>query len=190
MRKIAIVAKAGTASLAPWHDTGWDIWGMPWISYPRIDRLFDMHDELFYNNESKDEWKNQSWVENIKDAPVYAEESRSHLPNYIKYPLEAVKESIPIHYFENSISYMIALAIYEEVDEIGLWGVHLRGIREYEAERPSVTYLIGLAQGRGIKVFIQPGTPLLASKWEAGRYGVNNKKRLQNPCYSQPIKQS
>jgi len=156
---------------------------MPWVSCPRVDKLFDMHDNSFYDKSSSEEWKNESWVDRIKDAPVYADKSRSHLPNYVEYPLDAVKESIPYHYFENSIAYMMALAIHEKVDEIGLWGVHLRGTAEYEAERPSIAYLIGLAQGRGIKVYIPPGNPLLCSVWEAGRYGVNSKKRLKNPQY-------
>lgn len=185
MRKIAIVAKAGTSSLAPWHDMGWEIWGMPWISYPRVDLYFDMHEQEIYDtSDSKDlYWKNNEWIEKLDGKPIYCPESRN-LPNSKKYPLEEISKSLPIFYLENTIAYMMALAIHEKVDVIGLWGVHMRGQHEYEEERPSITYLTGLAQGRGIEVYIPPGNPLFASVWEQGRYGVNIRKRLAHPCFT------
>ena len=52
MRKIAIVAKAATSANAPWHDEGWEIWGMPWISYPRVDKFFEIHEKIFFEKKS------------------------------------------------------------------------------------------------------------------------------------------
>ncbi len=106
-----------------------------------------------------------------------------HVPNPVEYPIEEILEFLPYQSLDNTISYMMALAIYEGVDEIGLWGVHMRGAPTYEAERPSITYLMGLAQGKGIKVYIPPGNPLLASCWEMGRYGINAARRSENPMF-------
>jgi hypothetical protein len=54
----------------------------------------------------------------------------------------------------------------------------MMGTHEYAAERPSVTYLIGLAQGKGIKVSIAPGSPLFMSCHVAGRYGLPGGRRI------------
>lgn len=181
MRKVAIVGKAGTSSLAPWRDEEWEIWGMPWISCPRVTRLFDVHTQPFWNKCSV--LKDEDWMwhyrENCLDVPVYCDASRVGVfYKPVVYPLEEVTASLPIPYLENSIAYELALAIHEGVDEIGLWGVHMMGSAEYAEERPSVTYLIGLAQGRGINVSVVPGSPLFMSANIGGRYGLEFGKRF------------
>ena len=65
-------------------------------------------------------------------------------------------------YLESSIAYMMALAILEKVDRIGIWGVDLHCESEYVYQRPNLEYLIGLARGKGIKVFIPPQSALLS----------------------------
>lgn len=183
-RKVAIVAKAGTSALAPWHDAEWEIWGLPWISYPRVDCFFDMHEQPLYEGARESYWKSEEWVKLLDGSkPVYTFPSRSHLPGAVEYPLEEVSQSIPVPYLENSVAYMIALALHEGAEAIGLWGVHMRGAHEYEEERPSVTYLVGLAQGRGVDVHIPAGNPLMASVWEDGRYGVTKRRRPPHPQF-------
>ena len=181
MRKVAIIGKAGTSGNAPWRDTEWEIWGMPWISCPRVTRLFDIHTQERWA-ECKTQ-KDEDWLghyrENCLDVPVYCDPSRFHVFNKpVEFPFEKIKIILPFYYLENTIAYEIALAIYEGVDEIGLWGIHMMGSGEYIEERPSVTYLIGLAQGRGIKVTIAPGSPLFMSCNVAGRYGLPGGKRF------------
>lgn len=146
-----------------------------------------MHEQSMYDDADvpPDEivW-NEKWHQNIGDLPVYTFKSRmDSLPNAVEYPTEEILEFLPFAYLENTIAYMMALAIYEEVDVIGLWGVHMRGAPVYEAERPSITYLTGLAHGKGIEVYIPPGCPLVASCWEMGRYGVNSKRRPISPQF-------
>lgn len=181
MRKVAIIGKAGTSGLAPWRDETWEIWGMPWLSCPRVTRLFDIHSQQSWDQCSvlKDaDWKDE-YIKNCLDIPVYCDPSRTGIfLRPVVYPLEEVLASLPIPYLENSIAYQLALAIYEKVDEIGLWGIHMMGTSEYVAERPSVTYLIGLAQGKGIKVSIAPGSPLFMSCHTAGRYGLPGGRRF------------
>lgn len=183
MRKIAIVAKAGTSALAPWRDETWEIWGLPWVSYPRVDKLFELHTQHCCDTSPDNGYRTSEWypafLEKHGDVPVYCHESRARLfKNPIPFPFDEVIGSVPFPYFENSIAYQIAFAMMQEPDEIGLWGVHMMGRREYIAERPSVTYLIGLAQGKGIKITMPGGTPLMASYWTAGRYGLTNEERV------------
>lgn len=70
-------------------------------------------------------------------------------------------------YLTNSISYMLALAIVEGYEEIGVWGVdmavssELRGKNEYSWQRPSCEFFLGWAAGMGVKVYIPPTADLL-----------------------------
>lgn len=181
-RSVAIVGKAGTSAFAPFRDESWEIWGMPWIVMPRASRFFDLHCEQVWNEGPRklgfDEWVDKG-VAASPDAPVYCEPTRmGAYRNAIEYPLGDVMASLPIPFLENSVAYMIALAIFEGVDRIGLYGIHMMGSGEYAFERPSITYLVGLAQGRGIAVDIPPGSPLFISDFNAGRYGQAGGRRF------------
>jgi hypothetical protein len=178
--KVAIVAKAATAALAPFDDPGWDIWGLAWVGYPRINRLFDIHDVNFkqatpddYNSQRNPEYLAKvegtgTPVWSMPDAPF---------KNRVEYPLDAVSADLGRAYFECTVSYMIALAIHEKAERIGLWGCHFTGRTEFQWQRPSVTWLIGLAEGRGIPVEVCPGTPLMVSCYTWGRYGITPELR-------------
>lgn len=186
MRKVAIVARAGTAVLAPFRDKEWEIWGLPWISYPRLDRAFEIHSQQFYSDIDPGWLKSEGWRKEFNerqpDTPVYCDPSRMHGFNNPKdYEFEKVSAVIPIFYFENSVCYMIARAIYEGVDEIGLWGVHMFAGDEAVISGPCVAYMIGLAQGRGIRVTVAPGSPLFASNFVAGRYGLRGGRQSRRP---------
>lgn len=179
MRKIAIVGKAGTSAFAPWSDESWEIWGMPWISCPRVTRLFELHaqDCVDASGCPDSEWLPQALVE-YAGVPVYCDPSRLHVfPSAVEYPLDAIRKSLPVPFLENTIAYQLAMAIHEGCDVIGLFGVHMMGRDEFAWQRPSVTYLVGLAQGRGIEILIPPGSPLFISGYTAGRYGVDMGKR-------------
>lgn len=186
MRKVAIVARAGTAALAPWRDTSWEIWGIPCLRYPRVDRLFEIHADDVSRKDAAHIVRDDAWRElafpMYDDVPLYCDPSRMHLsPSTVEYPLAEIEANFPRKYLENSIAYMVALAIHEGCDELGLWGVHMTGRAQFEYELPSVAYWTGFAEGRGVKVTIPPGSPLLMSTWEAGRYGVNDRRRYTLP---------
>lgn len=68
------------------------------------------------------------------------------------YPLDDIIKSFGSCFFTCSISYMIAYALHIGVNEIEMHGVDLNGTREYIAERSSVFYWIGRAEGIGVKV--------------------------------------
>lgn len=186
MRKVAIVARGGTNRLAPFRDKEWEIWGLPWISYPRLDVAFELHSQQFYED-IEDSWlKQEGWRKEFnRDNPnaiTYCDPSRMHgFKNPREYPLEEVAKSIPIFYFENSIGYMLALAIHQRVGEIGLYGVHMFAGAEAELAAPCVAYMVGVAQGRGIKVTVAEGSPLFMSNWTHGRYGVRGGPRSKRP---------
>ena len=64
-------------------------------------------------------------------------------------------------YLTSTAAYALALAITEGVDEIKLYGVHGATELEYIQQRPCIEWLLGLAQGRGIKVVVPDISPIL-----------------------------
>jgi len=178
-RKVAIVAKGGTSALAPWQDEEWEIWGMPWISYPRVDVLFEPHEhDAYADNEFVDRWKS-ILMPQYEGLPIYCPKSRvDEFENGRELPIKEIKRACKFTYLENTICYQLGFAmLQDDIDEISLFGIHMRGPSEYEHERAFVMYAIGVLEGKGMKVNIVDGSPLFMSLWEAGRYGVNQKRR-------------
>jgi hypothetical protein len=70
------------------------------------------------------------------------------------YPLQEIIEKYNSRYFTNSISYMIAYAIYKGYQKIDMYGVDMNCVSEYSFERPSVSYWMGFARGLSIEVSI------------------------------------
>ena len=157
--KVAIVGLADdTRGEIPW-DSDWEIWGLPWDGdYARYDRLFEIHDIRMLSD---------SHMNRLEDVWVPLYMMYGDLPNATPYPFDEVVGMVG-DYFESSLSYMVALAIFEGAEEIGLWGVTMSD--DYWLQRPNMEYLLGFAKGRGIKVSIPDKCPLL--KHETERYGT------------------
>lgn len=68
------------------------------------------------------------------------------------YPIREIVKEFGSSFFTNTISYMIAYAIYTGVEDITIYGVDMNINEEYYQQRPSVLYWIGYARGKGIKV--------------------------------------
>jgi len=167
MKKVAIVGYTPTRVYAPYDDERWEIWGLNdlyrWKNeVPRWTRWFNMHQDRpspgARTPYAKCLEEYAKW-----DCPVYLLEKHPDIPNSVKYPLKEVIDEFG-GYFTNSISYMIALAIYEGFDEIGVWGVDMATDTEYDHQRPSCEYFLGIAVGRGIKVYVHPAADLLKAR--------------------------
>ena len=71
---------------------------------------------------------------------------------------------------------MVAFAIYEGFKEISVLGVDMATNSEYQAQRPSVEWWLGLAEGLGIKVYIPPTSDILKCTQIYG-FESNNRNR-------------
>jgi len=115
-------------------------------------------------------------------VPVYMQKKFKSIPNSVRYPFDEIVKYFspyftdPVHarYFTNSISFMLALAIYEGFQEIAIYGVDLAVTTEYSEQRPSCEFWIGVAVGRGIKVHIPLQSDLLKTRFI---YGFEEKKQ-------------
>jgi hypothetical protein len=162
--KVAIVGLSLSHDLAPWDDPSWEKWGLAWdADWPRLDRVFEMHSDY-----SQD----PGYLERLSFCErLYMQEK--YLPNATAYPIEDVAKTCGA-YWESSIAYLMALAVHEGAEEIGLWGVDMKGDGEYGYQKPNMEYLIGLARGKGIEVRIHESSSLLKPSGEfgyVGRYG-------------------
>jgi len=159
--RIAIVGLAPSHEDAPWADPQWEKWGLAWDEmHFAADRLFEMHDMAGIEAGTASGAYPALYRRRLEagfDVPLYMREE--YYPHATEYPLEEVIADVG-DYFQSSIAYMLALAIHEKAEEIGLWGVGGDDI-EYQHQRPNHEWLLGLAQGRGIRVTLPDDCPLL-----------------------------
>ena len=166
-KKIAIIGKAPSSlSLAPYGDNSWQIWTISDLvlckQSPRYDVHFELHDLDQLNNRQP----YLEWLARV-EKPLFIRQVDDRVPNGTLFPREELVEKYG-HYFTNTISWLIALAIECQPEEIGVWGVDMATTDEYLKQRPSCEYFLGLAAGKGIKVYIPPQSDLLKC---AGLYG-------------------
>ncbi len=157
--KIAIVGLSPSSREAPWEDGEWELWGLPWDDYgwPVFSRCFEMHDlRLLESEHSK---RKPDYMERLSHCQnLYMQDA--YFPFAKRYPFEEVAKTTGA-YWNSSIAYAMAMAIHEGADEIGLWGVDMKGDDEYGYQKPNMEYLIGLALGKGIKVHLPQSSPLM-----------------------------
>lgn len=145
--KVAIVGLASsTHAEAPWVDDSWEKWGLPWDDkcWPYMARHFEMHDERLLNSEHSR--RPAGYADRLSECEnLYTQEN---------YPFDAVAKTIGQAYWNSSIAYAMALAIHEGASEIAIYGVDMDGTDEYGYQKANMEYLIGVARGRGAKVYI------------------------------------
>lgn len=186
MKKLAIVGTApSSVNLAPYNNPDYEIWGLngvySMVDYANINnftRWFETHlmkDIKALSNDTKYTYgmDYMAWLQNSA-IPVYMVDKFKEIPMSVKYPLDEILEMFPERYFNNTVSYMLALAIYEGYEDINIYGVDMATSGEYGSQRPSCEFFIGYAKGRGIKVYIPDESDLLKTPY---LYGFEDEKR-------------
>lgn len=154
---IAIVGLSPSSEDAPWNDPEWEKWSLPWGGrWAECDRLFEMHQlDLIRAIPCRD----KDYEEKLKqvDVPLYMQEDYLGFPCQ-RFLFEEVSKTHNI--WNSSPDYMLSLAIHEGHKQLGIWGIDMRADEEYFHQRPNFEYLIGLARGKGIEVFIPDECPI------------------------------
>lgn len=171
-RDVEILGFTGDRRAAPLVAS--EIWGLnqlyqemtevPWT------RWFEIHDLDFLKG-----W-NPEYVEWLRGLtiPVYMQKHHEEIPSSIAFPRDEVNHDLgerfgfSFDYFTSSFSYMVALALYEGFNAIGLYGVSFILDGEATYERPGLEYLVGIAQGAGVDVTIGPASQLLRINYVYG----------------------
>lgn len=199
--KVAIVGKAPSSlGLAPYMDQEWSIWGLSdlWRHMPRPVNNRDVWFELHNIEAGRKRWPPEyfAWLTQFQEkvpiwighklrvdkysiAELSLEEAKQldaetkpykHLPHARMFPVYEVLHRFGT-YFNNSISYMMALAAMQGATHVSVYGVDMAQSDpvmgrngEYEHQRPSCEYMLGVLKGMGIEVFVPGEADLLKVK--------------------------
>lgn len=171
-RRIAVVGFTETKHEAPWSDDAWECWGMnnlhmslPEETWKRASHWYNLHDVAIIEQDQP----HVDWLR-AGHMPVYVWEAKEEWPTSVEFPKANMIERFG-RYFTNSVSWMLAHAIYEGATEIGVYGVDMAQSSEYSSQRPSCEYFLGLAAGLGIAITIPQTSDLLKS---ASLYGAES----------------
>ena len=179
MKKIALVASGPTYKKAPFSNPEWEIWAnAPWVMRDILpvepDYWFELH--AYEDLKSQKNGIMQKRAFGVKTtaekyykkmitripAPVYMQRKYEFAQNSIAYPLEKVIKKFGA-IFTSSASYILGLAILQNPDVIGIWGIHMDSTGEYKRQRECFEYLLNLASFKGIKIKIPKSCSLKVS---------------------------
>lgn len=159
-RKVAIVGGGPTRRKAPFNDPTWEIWGFSsrkW-RYPRISRWFELHhltdlkQQLAVRKARRRTFKGYMRFMRRLRCPVYMAKKHPKIPQSVTFPVKRLVKEFG-RCFTSTASYMVALAISEGYDVIGLWGIDPTS-KSYSYQRPTLKYLLAIAKRRGIKIVL------------------------------------
>jgi len=189
MKKVAIIGYGTNWSEAPFDDPEIEIWiqnigEILKYKFPRFDRVFDIHRKKVILEEAKADPQGLEFCKTW-DGTIYTLESLEELPRALEFPLdELTKYFFPWaiqlgkhqwidSYWTSSTEMMLALAIYDGYEEIGIYGVDMSDTPEYRDQRKGCEYMLGVAHGRGIRIKKSSTTPILRTKFI---YGYEDKQ--------------
>jgi hypothetical protein len=157
--KVAICGSAPSSlQLAPFEDPSWQIWGCSPGAAANVRRAtvwFEIH-------RWGQEWLTDSYRQFVAKVPtVYMIEPVPEVPNSVAYPKDEILAEFGPHFFSSTPAWMLALAIKQHAEEIGIWGIDLAADGEYADQKPGVLHFIELAKARGIKVTVPSESDLL-----------------------------
>lgn len=175
--KVAIVGSApSTWELAPYDDESWEVWGIASHGdmYPSVDLLFEVHEPGVGYQKSDPTYPQK--------VAAFAEKQNVRLVTNAQFPCPREGDIVFPHddaerlmgqpYLTSSIAYMLAYAVLQEVDEIGIYGVEMAVDSEaYFHQANCVNAWIGFAKGMGIRITIPDRSVLFKASYV---YGVQD----------------
>jgi hypothetical protein len=160
--KIALIGSAPSSiRLAPYQDKDWMIWGCSPGVYgvaPRAEAWFELH-----RWEPGQPWFSPEYCLFLKSfkGPVWTSHKIADIPNSQVLPWKELVKKYGPYFFTSSLAWMMALAIEQKPQTIGLWGVDMSATEEYGFQRAGCQYLIMLARSMGIEVIVPPESDLM-----------------------------
>lgn len=163
--QIALLGSAPSSyRLAPFGDMSWEIWACSPGNFNagRIDAWFELH-----NLDRKFVPGNEPYIGTIaKHQRVYIAAPDARLPQGIVFPKDEVYRFFGNHQFldsfmQSQVSYMLAFAIMQKPETIGLWGIDMAASDEYWGQRPGCHFFFMEAAKRGIKIVAPPQSDIL-----------------------------
>lgn len=159
-KKIAILGTCPSRMSAPLADISWDIWtiGPGGKNSNRWSTLFEIHG-------------NGTWPEGFAEylqelkaekppKRIFTESPMPDWPANVVYP-EELFAKYGRKWFTSSISYALALALEENVTELGIFGIDLESGEEYKSQFDGCRFFMELARLAGVNIILPAGCGLL-----------------------------
>ena len=158
--------------------TGWEdaprdelSWGITLINLQRrVDLVIDMN--VYDDNR----WGNAERLASIESRRLAGVHNIPYI-DLSSYPIDDIIRFFGTDYFSNTVDYALALAIYRNFAEIGLYGVNMSNNTEYAYQKPGVEFWIGQAMGRGIKVTNHSPISTILKTRDGLLYGYGTKQK-------------
>jgi hypothetical protein len=153
---------------------------------PRLTVLFELHDKR-HVIESFRNTKHWEW---LKDSPIpcYMVKQFEEIQSSIAYPWTEIIAEFGT-FLTCQVSEMLALAILMEYKEIHLYGIDLSSSKgfgkEYSKQKESIAHFVGIAIGKGIKVYIPRESTLLKATLIYGLQGSDEYRAALARLWSQ-----
>lgn len=123
-----------------------ECWGITQLILRRnVTRVIDMNDYSLWGKKEAEEAARARQRAMDLDVPYIDLES---------YPLQEVIKFFGTDYFNSTVDYAIALAVYEDFKKIDLYGMNMTAGSEYLHQKPGIEFWVGIAKGKGIEVNI------------------------------------
>lgn len=192
LRKVGLLGShTNSLVFAPWDDPSWELWGHASARglYKRSpDVYFDLHRRECWTRRQNMKAEYPRWLA-ANRVPIYMQAKHPEVPASLKYPLEQVCMELPerYRYFTNHVAYMIALALAQGVTHIGLFGVNYGHHSEYQTQRGSAEFWLGVAHGRGVQLVLPSTSTLLQEPKALYGYGSHDEQAKLVPEYQSPV---
>jgi hypothetical protein len=178
-KKLGILGRTQNIAYTPWHDPTWTLashTSAREMSKREPDWYFDLHRPECFTNENKS-WnpKYYTWLKNLQ-VPIFMQETDkapwNTIPMAVRYPIEQILQEHRA-YFTNHCAYMIALAMSEGVETIGLFGCQYGAGTEYSTQRGSLEYWLGRFEQYGGNIVLPVKSNTLLC-WPSQLYGYES----------------
>lgn len=158
--KIALIGSAPSSIYLAPYQTEWKIWGCSpgaLVIGKHAHAWFEIH-----RYEPGQPWFSEGYCKFLEEfeGPVYMAEHVPSIKNCVVLPVEALVEKYGPHWFTSSLAWMFALAIEENPESIGLWGVDMAAHEEYYSQKLGLIRFAEIAVSQGIEVGTSPYSDL------------------------------
>lgn len=170
---------------------------------PRCTRLFEIHKQEWFRRKELPRFEEYwNYLREEHDFPIYLQDPIPEIPSGVLYPFDEVVADIFPHLLRHytdgreerdtlltsSAAFMLALAIHEGFERVELYGIGMETETEYGYQLPGFTYMIGVANGRGIDVVNMEETPVCKAEvyaYSAIPYATIGRLRELRELYQQ-----
>ena len=162
-RNLAICGPAESLKFAPVHRAGeWEIWGHAgaWTRLKQWDRWFELHQPKFFRHDPEGthaaHW---AWLRG-QGKPIYTVEPVPEISSCVVYPKKRIVDLFGSHFFTSTAAWMLALAIEEGWEHIGLFGIEMANDDEHRIQRKGVQHFLGIQTFLGRTYYLPEGCDL------------------------------